>query len=493
MGGGLMQLVAYGAQDIYITGNPQITFFKIVYRRHTNFAMETVQQSLTGTNVANKDTKKECSSIISRNGDLVTNLYVTSSTAGIVNGDAIVDDCMIEIGGQKIDKHYKEWMQIWAELTTSESKALAYKNMTGSFSHSLNKTDTTSPVGANLIQIPILFWFCRNPGLALPLIALQYHEIKIKITLGLSTNIGGGTESTKCDAEIKLFVDYIYLDTDERRRFAQVSHEYLIEQLQRVESTNGVKHNLNLNHPVKEIIWTSPMTNAYGTAKIQLNGHDRFTEQEEEYFQLRQPYDYHTAVPGTNIEIQESSEIIQYDNTSNSVLKGITDFVSGSITLDAQAKLSDGNLQFNSNIDPKLKIGDILLATSVTTNAGDVISQFITITSGSNNTYQINNKDTNTYKNFGTSKGSLRLISRIQESKSRCSNLNKKINVYSFALQPEEHQPSGACNFSRIDNAKLIFNSETGSDSTADAINIYATNYNVLRIMSGMGGLAYSN
>ena len=179
MGGGLMQLVAYGAQDIYITGNPQITFFKIVYRRHTNFAMETVQQSLTGTNVASLTSKKECSSIISRNGDLITNLYVTSSTQGIVNGDAIIDDCMIEIGGQKIDKHYKEWMQIWAELTTPESKSLAYKNMTGSFSHSLNKTDSNTPVGANLIQIPILFWFCRNPGLALPLIALQYHEVKI--------------------------------------------------------------------------------------------------------------------------------------------------------------------------------------------------------------------------------------------------------------------------------------------------------------------------
>ena len=495
MPAGKQQLVYTNNQDVHLTGNPQITFFKIVYRRHTNFAIETVQQSLTGTNTASSTTKKECSSIISRNGDLVTNLYVTSSTPGIVNGDAIVDDCMIEIGGQKIDKHYKEWMQIWAELTTPESKTLAYKNMTGSFSHSLNKTDTSTPIGANLIQIPILFWFCRNPGLALPLIALQYHEIKIKITLGLSTNIGGGTDSTKCDAEIKLFVDYIYLDTDERRRFAQVSHEYLIEQLQRIESTNGVKHNLNLNHPVKEIIWTSPMTNAYGTAKIQLNGHDRFTEQEEEYFQLRQPYDYHTAVPGTNIEIQESSEIIQYNNTSNSVLRAITNFVSGSGSPSSiQAILNDGNLQFHSDTDPKLKIGDVLLATSVTEAVDSVISQFITITSGTSNSYQFNNGTINESKSFAAgSKGSLRLISRIQESKSRCSNLNKKINVYSFALQPEEHQPSGACNFSRIDNAKLIFNSETGPSSTDDAINIYATNYNVLRIMSGMGGLAYSN
>ena len=179
-----MQLVAYGAQDIYITGNPQITFFKIVYRRHTNFAMESVQQSLIGNNVSSTTSKKECSSIISRNGDLITNLYITTTTPGVINGDSIIDDALIEIGGQKIDKHYKEWMQIWAELTTPESKALAYKNMTGCFSHSLNKLNQVISQGNNMIQIPLIFWFCRNPGLALPLIALQYHEVKIKFTLG---------------------------------------------------------------------------------------------------------------------------------------------------------------------------------------------------------------------------------------------------------------------------------------------------------------------
>ena len=492
MGGGLMQLVAYGAQDIYITGNPQITFFKIVYRRHTNFAMESVQQSLTGTNVSNSTSKKECSSIISRNGDLVTNLYVTSNSAGITNGDCIVDDCMIEIGGQKIDKHYKEWMQIWAELTTPESKALAYKNMTCTFSHGLNKTNQSVSQGGNFVQIPLLFWFCRNPGLALPLIALQYHEVKVKITLGLSTDIG-------TDTEIKLFVDYIYLDTDERRRFAQVSHEYLIEQLQRIESNNTNSHNLNLNHPVKEIIWTSPMTNAYETAKLQLNGHDRFTEQEEEYFQLRQPYDYHTSVPGTNLFLQEQHLIQNYDNKANETLQTITDFKNITETetlLNTECELKDNLLKFSLNVSttlsPLLRIGDTLLVTIH--NDTETITQLITITGSTNNGYTINNGDPDTLKNFILNgNGSIRLISRIQNPISRCSNLNKKINVYSFALQPEEHQPSGTCNFSRIDNAKLVFKSNAGSNATDDAINIYATNYNVLRIMSGMGGLAYSN
>jgi hypothetical protein len=484
MGGGLMQLVAYGAQDIYITGNPQITFFKIVYRRHTNFAMESVQQSLTGNNVSSTTSKKECSSIISRNGDLITNLYITTTTPGVINGDSIIDEALIEIGGQKIDKHYKEWMQIWAELTTPESKALAYKNMTGCFSHSLNKLNQVISQGNNMIQIPLIFWFCRNPGLALPLIALQYHEVKIKFTLGLSTDIG-------TDTEIKLFVDYIYLDTDERRRFAQVSHEYLIEQLQRIESDNSDSHNLNLNHPVKELIWTTPLTNQYGTAKLQLNGHDRFTEQEEEYFQLRQPFDYHTSVPGINIDLQERPQIQFYNSTTDNILKTITTIQnSGTSENSNTITITSTDLIFNTSVNPQFKIGDILLVTSQ--SSGRIITQLFTIIGGSESNYKVNISSNVSDYIPATSQGSIRLLARIQDPIPRCSNLKKRINVYSFALQPEEHQPSGTCNFSRIDNAKLIFNSNAGSTAD-DNVNIYATNYNVLRIMSGMGGLAYSN
>jgi hypothetical protein len=484
MGGGLMQLVAYGAQDIYITGNPQITFFKIVYRRHTNFAMESVQQSLTGNNVSSTTSKKECSSIISRNGDLITNLYITTTTPGVINGDSIIDDALIEIGGQKIDKHYKEWMQIWAELTTPESKALAYKNMTGCFSHSLNKLNQVISQGNNMIQIPLIFWFCRNPGLALPLIALQYHEVKIKFTLGLSSDIG-------TDTEIKLFVDYIYLDTDERRRFAQVSHEYLIEQLQRIESDNSDSHNLNLNHPVKELIWTTPLTNQYGTAKLQLNGHDRFTEQEEEYFQLRQPFDYHTSVPGINIDLQERPQLQFYNSATDNILKTITTIEnSGASPNSNTIIITSTDLIFNTSVNPQFKIGDILLVTSQSSDR--IITQLFTIIGGSESNYKINNSSNVSDYIPATSQGSIRLLARIQDPIPRCSNLKKRINVYSFALQPEEHQPSGTCNFSRIDNAKLIFNSNAGSTAD-DNVNIYATNYNVLRIMSGMGGLAYSN
>ena len=290
-----MQLVAYGAQDIYLTGNPQITFFKVVYRRHTNFSMETIEQTINGASTTAGGTGTVT---ISRNGDLVHKVYVTSSTAGVTDGDDIISEVELEIGGQRIDRHYKEWNQIWAELTTPESKSLAFKNMTGSLSHGTNKTQTA---GVDMVQVPLNFWFCRNPGLALPLIALQYHEVKLKFTWGSSA---GAT------ATCKVLCDYIYLDTDERRRFAQVSHEYLIEQLQKQSADTSGSVKLNFNHPVKELIWTSAATNAYGTAQLKLNGHDRFSAQEEEYFQLRQPFDFHTAVPGANIPMEDRPQLL---------------------------------------------------------------------------------------------------------------------------------------------------------------------------------------
>ena len=486
MGGGLMQLVAYGAQDIYLTGNPQITFFKVVYRRHTNFAMETVEQTLSGTTTAGTSAVT-CTATVSRNGDLVGKMYVTSSTAAITDGDEIVSQVDVEIGGQRIDRHYKEWMQVWAELSTPDSKALGYKNMTGALSHGLNSNTT---IGVGMVQVPLQFWFCRNPGLALPLIALQYHEVKVKLTLGTSTDIGAA-------AVVKLWADYVYLDTDERRRFAQVSHEYLIEQLQREQTSSTTSHKLNFNHPVKELVWTSAGTNVYETAKLQLNGHDRFAAQEEEYFQLRQPMDCHTAVPGANIPMSDRPVMIVPIDT------GVTTH-NNTVTANAAAidskSTPDGDvtvITFDSATTTIPKVGDILHVNLGSEHspaaAGDLAHTVITqVTARSTATDPVITISpailaTNTPPGYTDGDGlRITIVARLQDAVSRCSQLAKKINVYSFALKPEEHQPSGTCNFSRIDNAKLITN-------VADSLNVYAVNYNVLRVMSGMGGLAYSN
>jgi len=436
MGGGLMQLVAYGAQDVYLTGNPQITFFKVVYRRHTNFSMESIQQTFDGT----AEFGRRVSCTISRNGDLISNMYIrcgvtgttgkidasgngnehkiTLQTGNELTGYRMIKSATLEIGGQQIDKHYGHWMNVWSQLSTTAAQKpnlnsmvnsdgiLEEKTVTGIYNlatnFNLGDSSGAYTTPEKEMYIPMQFWFCRNPGLALPLIALQYHEVKLVVEFETADKVGGtgGTLHTanantdlECSLSMstspELYVDYIYLDTDERRRFAQVSHEYLIEQLQftgdeSVTAGTAKKHQLNFNHPVKELVWAQFTAEAdvkpHGatqaqSVRLQLNGHDRFSEREGMYFTNVQPYQHHTACPQ-----------------------------------------ADGN-------------------------------------------------------------GS--------------------VHVYSFALKPEEHQPSGTCNMSRIDtavlNLKPAVEVDTNKADDATTLRIYAVNYNVLRIMSGMGGLAYSN
>ena len=397
MGGGLMQLVAYGAQDVYLTGNPQITFFKVVYRRHTNFACESIEQTFNGNaNFGGKATAN-----ISRNGDLITNCWIEATLPDLASGETYVNsaghrllkEIELDIGGQKIDKHYSDWLEIWSELTTPQEKRDGYKQMVA-------KYDGTSTFAGGKLYVPLIFFFNRNPGLALPLIALQYHEVRINIQFATKSEMT--TADSVGDLQASLFVDYVYLDADERRRFAQTSHEMLIEQLQftgdEAVKAGSNKIRLNFNHPVKELIWVvknlkdasgafendaDPFDYSLGqdqdfgtgddpvdpvdpvvNAKLLLNGHDRFVVRDGKYFRLVQPFQHHTCVP------------------------------------------------------------------------------------------------------------------------------QRAIYCYSFALKPEEHQPSGTCNFSRIDNATLSVNMATGVDGN---MKVFATNFNVLRIMSGMGGLAYSN
>ena len=475
MGGGLIQLVAYGAQDIYLTGNPQITFFKVVYRRHTNFSLECIEQTITGSSTAAGGSGTVT---ISRNGDLVSKVYVRcDQSTGGVHGDKLVADVDIEIGGHRIDHHYEEWNQIWSELTTPESKTAGYKYLTGGFSNSLSGSGTSQAS----IMVPLHFWFCRNPGLALPLIALQYHEVKLKFTWGAAADTRRtGSHTATCE----VWCDYIFLDTDERRRFAQISHEYLIEQVQRQEeNSSDTSFKLTFTHPVKEIIWTdSSEAWTTGKAKLQLNGLDRFYEQDREYFQVRQPLDYHTAIPGYNIKETERPQLLSPPTdlghtAHHSTPSGDTkvDINTTTITYDAAINVSNAGHKVGDilsvSIEPASNedaaVGGLHMVT-------DITGAVVTITPGISGQPVDNDSLT------------ISRIARVQDPQSRCSQLDRAINVYSFALKPEEHQPSGTCNFSRIDDAQLMFTTATNVGT------IYAVNYNVLRIMGGMGGLSYS-
>jgi hypothetical protein len=430
MGGGLMQLVAYGAQDIYLTGQPQITFFKSVYRRHTNFAIESILQTINGS----VSPGARVSVTISRNGDLLKNLWIQYNPSLLVPaaGSALLASDMshallqileIEIGGQLIDRQYGLWLTIWRDLcelnpTGQQGETLAagaepiinstaglanstrYQRM--SYTHQGSAATTTSS-GPTEAYIPMKFWFCRNPGLAIPLIALQYHEVKFNIQFALASTylFGGSVTSNLASAGFNVYADYVYLDTTERRQFAQNAHEYLIDQLQQQqESSSGTSANntirLNFNHPVKELIWVGSPTTLTAAASI---------------------------------------DNVAGGATPSSIVVGAT----GSVSNTQMKIILNGTDRFTAR----------------------------------NLKYFTRNQVWDCHTGFGA------------------TGVADAIALYSFALRPEEHQPSGTCNFSRIDTAQLAFYGGLGE--TISALTIYAVNYNVLRIMSGMGGLAYSN
>ena len=520
-----MQLVAYGAQDIYLTGNPQITFFKVVYRRHTNFSMESIQQTFNGS-ASSSGTQ---TATVSRNGDLVHSSYLLfkDGTFGLQEGEVydLVDNVELEIGGQRIDRQYGDWNAIWWDLTTPSSKRDGLRSML--------IENSGSSDGANAgCYYPLNFWFCRNPGLALPLIALQYHEVKFKVTYGtLPTNTTVG-----------LWCDYIYLDTDERRRFAQVSHEYLIEQVQRqTNSANTQSVKLNFNHPVKELIWVNaggsggsgngcqfaPLRATAATTnnteytpvdnqgecqvKLVLNGHDRMAFRDAKYFRDVQVYQHHTHTPassrktiggsfashaiddnanGTNLlSVNRMSRIIKADlhiTTSPSVNNSIQNQTYAL----CKGTLADPDLTTISGSTSA--IADALGTITFTGAAASATNGLI----HSNYTTILNSSNFIGVDKTGGSAGATAgfLSAEVEELPTLIAGDNantSEIYCYSFALKPEEHQPSGTCNFSRIDNAQLESDQDFGHSTCH--IKVFAVNYNVLRIMSGMGGLAYSN
>ena len=471
MGGGLLQLVAYGAQDVYLTGNPQITFFKVVYRRHTNFAMEAIAQTFSG--IPNYGNTVYCQ--ISRNGDLIHRTYLEvginttansiAGTESYVNylGLRLLKAVSIEIGGQQIDKHYSDWLYIWNELSLPRGKRYAYDTMVGADRDALNSGVYGTGTGNNKITtlyIPLEFWFCRNIGLALPLIALQYHEVKIKIDFETATNciyVPGATTVSDLSAykldNPNLWVDYIYLDTDERRKFAQLSHEYLIEQLQftgqETLGSSGARVKLNFNHPCKELIWVAKTTNLASRW-------------------------YNYTSDGSSLPAVNS----QYDLASlpNSTLTG------GTFTAN--------NFLVSSNIVGAGELGGELTYALTSNYIQDNYIPYIDSASTTivnpfeSCLLQLNGNDRFNFR----SGNYFNLVQPYQHHTN--IPLNRGINVYSFALKPEEHQPSGTLNMSRIDTAILDVKVNA---NVAGNINIYAVNYNVLRILSGMGGLAYSN
>jgi len=396
-----MQLVAQGAQDAYLTGDPKITFFKANYQHHTNFAMECIEQVMNGS----ATTGGSSSVTISRNGDLVGEMFLMISGTGSTNlaetagtvytAERVIEYAELSIGGQRIDKCYQRWWRLFTELNYDEAAKAKYSKM------------CNAATAGESCYLPLVFFFNRNPGLALPLIALQYHECRVDFKWD---TLIVGEQTVKC------FANYIYLDTKERTLFAQKSHEYLIEQVQftgaeTLGAVNSAKNiRLNYTHPVKELVWCCPQD-------IITTGEDLW-----------------------NLTLTDSAGAA----------------AARSATVEAQPHLSSGVV--------RLAAGGELTDNAMT-----------------NFKLQLNGQD-----RMASQDG--KYYNQVQPLYHHSGCPAPGVYSYSFALKPEEHQPSGSCNFSRIDNATAVITA-----AGLGNMEMFAVNYNVLRVMSGMGGIAFSN
>ena len=582
MAGALMQLVAYGAQDVYLTGNPQITFFKVVYKRHTNFAMELIQQTVNGS----PDFGQSARVKVSRAGDLLHDCWVrvtlpqlaatVSSDQGSATeenstsdtnlsycnrvGFRLLKSVELRIGGQQIDRHTSLWMHLWTELTTSSEKKGAHglHNLVGNkgqwhndvrhagaadggvsatdgtansdepnsyavcgsgstqASNSNNGTgpaNLTGTAGDLNLWVPLQFSFCRNPGLALPLIALQYHEVELVFELetfanclshgthnprailaedkegGAVTGVGfdSGNAGETLNSTFTVWSNYIFLDTEERKNFAQNPHEYLIETVQDMTTTASSgrrNYRLNFNHPVKELVWTAQRSDVATATSFSTAG---IGGEDDNLSMLNLIEAQVLAEEAAETVVAENVAIYRgaVNGENATTVAGVTGRkLGGDIFTDFT---TNANTVYLYSTDNGINVGTDEAEEGVASEGGHLTSLAPALSfPGTRSMVNSSVLRLNGQERFAERTSAY--FNRVQPYQHHTGCPDLGINTYSFALKPEEHQPSGTCNFSRIDNAELVVDC-----AAAGTLNVFAHGYNVLRVASGMGGLAYSN
>jgi len=437
MGGGVLQLVAYGPQDIYLTGNPQMSYFKAIYRRHTNFSIECIEQTFDSAADPLNSCRRKC--IVSRNGDLIYDAHLEVNFKKISSfpkeeidfvvdtGHAYLKSIGLLIGGQLIDKQNSQWMNI---KTTLKDKMDSKSDMLNSGMGTSTPITSTTSLALDLF-IPLEFWFCRKPGSSIPIIGLQYHEVEFDFEFRGFYELLNTTSSYKfpipTPTEVittKFYVDYIFLDTEERRRFAQTPQEYLIEQVQYQSNSIEDINEMFFSNPVKELIWICQDKRA-NIENQTTDGFvcDRFTD----------------------VEVPVKTDI--NNNYFNYHANGLGDNES-----------YIGNEQYNTHIfsTAELFLNDV---SRFNKRKNIYFSYYQTLLSN----YDLNNKH------------------------------QHNIYMYSFALNPGQLQPTGTCNFSRIKKSSIVLEGVDSDAKDKFNLNIFAVNYNILKIQSGMGGLVFSN
>jgi len=608
MAGGIISLVANGAQDVYLTGKPQITYFKVIYRRYTNFAMEAIEQPLANSKFGNMDTVQ-----IQRNGDLaahsclrvkmprVTGAVLQSGTSHVAwvrrLGHALIREVKMKIGGMEIDKHVGTWLDIFWELTHTVESERGYLAMIGDVPEMTTLTtgsssDTLLP--EYTLYVPLQFWFCRNYGLALPLIALQYHEVRIDIhynDISMLMNWTGSTAPNMTGYSMNdacILMDYVYLEAGERRKYAQLGHEYLIEQVQFTgeQSINGnganqsnIKTNekLQYNHPTKELIWCLRLGAFNGSGNgSSFSGSGRgsflcYTNDDSKWSSDGLDYAAKNLAEGC-VSVSEELDDLTTDKINGFLVEDATDFeevgdnpvenrvkvivvgkdnlpttptdfkvyvfradvtvsqptLYGSSTCDLLDHIQeavvvvtvkeDGTFTINCTSvthtldlnDVSIPVEDVQVDNRTETGAVNGVHKDVTVTQFNNYGLRLDGKGNplvggniqlNGHDRFSYERGSYFNYYQTQNHHTRTPA--DGINVYSFALHPEKHQPSGTTNLSRIDSTimNMTFGDTLRTDASCLKLDIalntryyvFAVNYNVLRVMSGMAGLAYSN
>lgn len=477
--GGLMQLVAYGAQDVYLTGEPQVTFFQTAYKRHSNFAIECIQQTVSG----NSGPGNLVSVTIARNGDLVGAMHVVlqpinTAAAQLTSNNSLADMCWVAeraftsidltIGGQSIDKHYQLWFRLYAEVFLTDTKKVNYGKMT-----SMSTPNNVGQSATSYVYLPLIFFFNRNPGLYLPLIALQFHEVRIDFTLSPTYNQYFG------NIPIQVWGDFIFLDADERRKYAETKTEYLIEQVQHLPGDPvGVSNEntpslirLNFNHPVKELIW------CYQTPAPTQNPNSM--------------WNFTSGVSNVNVscDVSRLASVASYvlPNWTTAPFLYVPGPLNTNLTSTSNISVVSGNVVQWSNISVQSNV----LTGNVFWNEGGLPNYGTANTAygfevGPLHKFKVVLNGTDRFQNqFG------KYFNQVQPYRYHSGSPYPGIYVYSFGLKPEELQPSGSCNFSRIDLPQVSVNLKSGLPPMIQQI--FAVNYNILRIQSGMGGLAFSN
>ena len=477
MGGALLELVAKGSQDIFLTGNPNTTYFRSVYKRHTNFSLDSVEQSVEG--FIDFDRKFEC--VIARSGDLLSAIIIEIDLPKLEGkrgkdiqwidsiGHHIIKSVQLEIGGLPIDKHYGEWLEIWSELTIPESRKQAYNTMVGK---GISITEERT------LYIPLQFWFCRDYGLALPLIALQYHEVKLIVELN------------SFESCWKKSFDTYYLDKSSNTVTINTSQTSNVVTLfsDIGNLSDGDDHYYDM-----KLLWEdgseSKVLTREGDSSLTLQSDTIPNKTSYAYLIKEEPKKMY-SLKDTRIYCDyiylDTGERKFFAQTKHMYLieqlqtNGINAYTKGQDSNKMDLEFNHpckeifwiNKLDFNKNLNLPINYSDRVDTTFGSDNP--ILSVELLL----NGQERISKRGADYF----------RLVIPYQKHTRAPSNY---VYVYSFALKPEEYQPSGTCNFSRLDTAELIINYKKTMGNLTTMV--YALNYNMLNIVNGMGGLAYSN